>query len=112
MLPKLRGRKMTMKGFLCFIPGLFRVFGGVASAWEFPRLALSPQNLQHPFTADDGEDVDIVTGSQFHGLKTFANLPYMNCLSDAEAEGKKYDIAILGAPFDTVSALLPVRDLI
>lgn len=102
---------MMMKVFFCFIPGLFGVSGGVASAWEFPRLALSPQNLQHPFSADDGEDIDIVTRSQFNGLKTFANLPYMNCLSDEEAERKKYDIAILGAPFDTVSALLPARSL-
>ncbi|KAK8043613.1 agmatinase 1 [Apiospora rasikravindrae] len=50
----------------------------------------------------DDDDVDIVTGSQFHGLRTYANLPYVNCLSEAEAEkGQKYDIAILGAPFDT-----------
>ncbi|KAK1767049.1 arginase family protein [Phialemonium atrogriseum] len=78
------------------------VIGGVAAAWEFPRLALSPGNVQHPFSLDDDDgDVDIVTGSQFSGLKTFANLPYVNCFSDEEAENKKYDIAILGAPFDT-----------
>ncbi|KAI0882232.1 arginase [Annulohypoxylon maeteangense] len=46
-------------------------------------------------------DVDIVTGSQFRGLATYANLPYLNCLSDNETEGNPYDIAILGAPFDT-----------
>lgn len=80
------------------------VIGGVAAAWEFPRLALSPGNDQRPFSLDDDDgDVDIVTGSQFSGLKTFANLPYVNCFSDEEAENKKYDIAILGAPFDTVS---------
>ncbi|CCC09222.1 unnamed protein product [Sordaria macrospora k-hell] len=37
----------------------------------------------------------------FHGLKTFGNLPYVKCFSDEEAACKKYDIAILGAPFDT-----------
>jgi agmatinase len=74
-----------------------------AIAWEFPRLGLKPQEHgQHRFSLDDKDDIDIVTGSQFHGLKTFANLPYVNCFSDAEAKGKKYDIAILGAPFDTV----------
>ncbi|KAI1089880.1 arginase [Rostrohypoxylon terebratum] len=50
---------------------------------------------------DINGDIDIVTGSQFNGLVTYANLPYLNCLSDKEAEGNKYDIAILGAPFDT-----------
>lgn len=50
----------------------------------------------------NADDVDIVSGSQFHGLRTYANLPYINCLSDAEANENKYDIAILGAPFDTV----------
>jgi hypothetical protein len=41
----------------------------------------------------------------FFGLGTFANLSYVNCLSP-NTEGGRYDIAILGAPFDTVSPLL------
>lgn len=90
-----------MREFFYFVLG---GFAGVGTAWEFPRLALSPQHAQHPFSLHGGEDVDIVTDSQFSGLTTFANLPYVNCFSDKEAEGKKYDIAILGAPFDTVSA--------
>lgn len=54
------------------------------------------------------DDIDIVTGSQFRGLQTFANLPYVNALSDEEAEkGIKYDIAILGAPFDTSTSGRP-----
>jgi agmatinase len=44
------------------------------------------------------EDADI-TGAKFAGLTTFANLPYVHCLDKAGSE--KYDIAILGAPFDT-----------
>lgn len=48
---------------------------------------------------DDG--VDIITGSDFAGLTTFANLPYANCFVDEVIEA--YDVAILGAPFDTVS---------
>lgn len=75
-----------------------------AAAWEFPRVAFSPQpNSQHRISLEDKDDIDIVTGSQFRGLKTFANMPYVNCFSDTESKGKKYDIAVLGAPFDTVS---------
>jgi agmatinase len=48
------------------------------------------------------EKVDIVSGSQFSGLTTFAHLPYVNCFVDSEAESTPYDIAFLGAPFDTV----------
>lgn len=75
----------------------------IAIAWEFPRLALFDLKPgQYVISADNGPDIDITTGSQFHGLKTFANVPYVNCFSDQEAAAKKYDIAILGAPFDTV----------
>ena len=74
-----------------------------AAAWEFPRLApFDFKPGQDVISANNGPDVDITTGSQFHGLKTFANLPYVNCFLDQEAAAKKYDIAILGAPFDTV----------
>ena len=52
-------------------------------------------------------DVDISTGSDFYGLTTFANLPYGKCfVDDWSPEGEDaYDIAILGAPFDTVSPM-------
>ncbi|KAJ4414157.1 hypothetical protein N0V85_003276 [Neurospora sp. IMI 360204] len=64
---------------------------------------VSSNNRQHPISLNDPsvDDVDILTGSQFHGLKTFGSLPYVNCFSDEEAASKKYDIAVLGAPFDT-----------
>lgn len=55
-----------------------------------------------PYTGVD-DDVDIVSGSPFNGLTTYGNLPYLKCISDEEVGDKKYDIAILGAPFDTVS---------
>ncbi len=48
------------------------------------------------------DDVDIVTGSAFSGLTTYAHLPYINCFVEKDGV-EKYDIAILGAPFDTVS---------
>ncbi|KAL4764673.1 agmatinase [Aspergillus foveolatus] len=47
------------------------------------------------------KNIDIVSGSQFSGLTTFAHIPYVNCFIDSEAESTSYDIAILGAPFDT-----------
>jgi agmatinase len=44
-----------------------------------------------------------VSQAKFAGLTTYANLPYVHCLAP-EGEGvEKFDIAILGAPFDTVS---------
>ncbi|KAI1103603.1 arginase [Jackrogersella minutella] len=65
-------------------------------AWKFPEKL----PFQRPSLGLD-DNIDIVTGSQFNGLATYANLPYLNCLSDKEVDGNKYDIAILGAPFDT-----------
>jgi agmatinase len=43
--------------------------------------------------------------SDFAGLSTYANLPYVHCTSTAEVEA--YDIAILGAPFDTATTGRP-----
>ena len=51
------------------------------------------------------EDVDISTGSAFAGLTTYANLPYVHCLADEKEKLQLYDIAVLGAPFDTVSEI-------
>jgi hypothetical protein len=48
------------------------------------------------------EAIDISTGSAFAGLTTYANLPYVHCLAPEDEEVERYDIAILGAPFDTV----------
>jgi len=43
-----------------------------------------------------------VSSANFAGLTTFANLPYSHCLAKDAAEAGVYDVAILGAPFDTV----------
>ncbi|RAL14319.1 agmatinase [Aspergillus homomorphus CBS 101889] len=74
-----------------------------ASAREItfpPIAAINPTN-QYALLNNDhniNHPIDIVTGSQFSGLTTFANLPYANCIAD---EDTKFDIAFLGAPFDT-----------
>ena len=80
----------TMAGF-----GIF-----VQPTWSslHPILDVSQQPLM------GYDDIDIVTGSQFNGLTTFANLPYVNCFVEGEVE--EHDVAILGAPFDTVSLSL------
>ncbi|OGM47343.1 agmatinase 1 [Aspergillus bombycis] len=71
----------------------------VAREIVFPPIAAIHGSGQVPLGKEDS--VDIVTGSQFSGLTTFANLPYVNCLVDDQAQSTPYDIAILGAPFDT-----------
>lgn len=51
-----------------------------------------------------------ISQPMFAGLSTYANLPYVHCLATEGVEVEKFDIAILGAPFDTVS--LPVSLII
>jgi agmatinase len=76
-----------------------------AREWEFPHAPSLP-SAQNPLgRLSGGSDIDIEYGSQFHGLTTYGNIPYINCFSDKALEGtenNQYDIAILGAPFDTV----------
>lgn len=43
--------------------------------------------------------------AKFGGLSTFAHLPYVHCLAADTEDVEKFDIAVLGAPFDTVSHL-------
>ncbi|TVY16228.1 putative agmatinase [Lachnellula arida] len=51
---------------------------------------------------DGGTQADSV----FSGISTFGRLPYFPCLASDEA---KYDIAFIGAPFDTGTSYRPVR---
>ena len=44
-----------------------------------------------------------ISQAKFAGLTTYANLPYVHCLAPEGQQVEKFDIAILGAPFDTVS---------
>lgn len=50
-----------------------------------------------------GYDFLDLSQPKFAGLSTYANLPYVHCLAKEGEEVEKFDIAILGAPFDTVS---------
>ena len=79
---------------------LWLPFSADAREITFPPVS-GIERFQQPLTNDDS--VDIVTGSGFSGLMTFANLPYANCFTTSDVDPYEYDIAILGAPFDTVS---------
>ena len=80
-----------------------------ATAWAreivFPEISAT-DSYQRPL-GNSLDHIDIITGSQFSGLTTFAHLQYVNCFVDGPASDK-YDIAVLGAPFDTVSRPLGV----
>lgn len=48
-----------------------------------------------------GPDKDaLLEFEKYSGLSTFSNLPWVHCLSP-EGHVEKYDVAFLGAPFDT-----------
>lgn len=49
-----------------------------------------------------------ISHAKFGGLSTYANLPYVHCLAPSDEEVEKFDIAILGAPFDTVRGSHPI----
>jgi agmatinase len=51
-----------------------------------------------------------ISQAKFAGMTTYANLPYVHCLAAEGEEVEQFDIAVLGAPFDTVS--LPFRLLV
>ncbi|PWY75109.1 arginase family protein [Aspergillus heteromorphus CBS 117.55] len=66
----------------------------------FPPIAAIPNpSTQYPLGHES--TIDITTGSQFSGLTTFANLPYVNCFIEDDSPLNSYDIAFIGAPFDT-----------
>ncbi|KAF1919945.1 arginase family protein [Ampelomyces quisqualis] len=70
----------------------------------------SAREVVFPPTSGYATDDQIILGgyndpdishAKFGGLNTFANLPYVHCLAKEGEEVEKFDIAILGAPFDT-----------
>lgn len=82
-------------------------------AFLFQSLAMAWRPDTHQVTLNDqghdglqGQDMDFEDSHYYYGIRTFANLPYVNCFSDREIQDRKYDIAVIGAPHDTVSVLL------
>ena len=80
--------------------GVFQSSDDVLSRFDAHVLGMSRLDA-----LNDHSSLDISSGSKFNGLNTFANLPYVHCLNKSQAI-EAYDIAILGAPFDTVGAPL------
>ena len=50
------------------------------------------------------DDMDFLDSGYYYGISTFAHTRYVNCYSNADSKDNLYDIAILGAPHDTVSS--------
>ena len=69
----------------------------------FPPVAAVQANGQSVLTTEHDA---LVESREYSGLSTYANLPFVHCLSE-EKEIEKYDIAILGAPFDTGTTARP-----
>lgn len=66
----------------------------------FPRLG----SWQHAYAYQSplsNSEPDLLGDTAFNGLTTFAHLPYVPCMA-SDYSGDGYDIAFLGAPFDTV----------
>ncbi len=82
----------------------------VAHEVVFPPVVPSQANLQgqsgqYRYSIESEKDA-FVEFERYAGLTTFANLPWVHCLSPNEqVEG--YDIAFLGAPFDTGTTARP-----
>ncbi|OHW93979.1 arginase family protein [Colletotrichum incanum] len=76
-------------------------------AWKLPHSAFvnfeSPHGNQIPISLTDDTELGTFGASSFAGLRTFANLPFIDCFSDQNTRDHKYDIAVFGAPHDTVS---------
>src|SRR5438067_592241 len=71
---------------------------------SFPPIAAVHPNGQLPQYSISNEG-GYHQPSEFAGLTTYANLPFVHCTSNEDAE--PYDIAILGAPFDTATTARP-----
>lgn len=68
----------------------------------------SVSGVQSPLlNGDDDAIAAFPELNAYAGLTTFANSRWVHCLADGEVE--KFDIAFLGAPFDTVRLLSTAR---
>lgn len=93
-----------------FLPVLLLLPLVLAREITFPPVSGYQHPLHGPGTGTGLGSFDTLgAGGAFAGLTTFANLPYVHCLGDQNAGAERFDVAFLGAPFDTVS--LPTRML-
>jgi hypothetical protein len=86
----------------------------ILRAFLIALLLLTCEAHQKPFwVEDDSHDTSpqfTLSGTsgepimaEYAGITTFAHLPFVNCLNPTYVEEakEKFDIAIIGAPFDT-----------
>jgi len=60
---------------------------------------------KYPYQATYPGDDSVTADSIFSGITTFARLPWVQCLGKDKGEG--FDIAFIGAPFDTGTSYRP-----
>jgi agmatinase len=77
----------------------------LATSREIVFPPLNPLQAPLDTLSSPGQD-SALRADKFAGLTTFANLPWVHCLSDSD-DVEKYDIAVLGAPFDTSTTARP-----
>ncbi|KAK1056056.1 hypothetical protein LTR74_015194 [Friedmanniomyces endolithicus] len=87
---------------LLLLAAAFASLSGLATA----HTAAETEHTQEPFVGWTQNDLDAKWGTDwgFSGISTFAHLPHTRCLQHPETP---YDIAILGAPFDTAVSYRP-----
>ena len=92
---------MLFHSFL--VLSLFRIVSAKQKPFWIEHESPSPNSEHELFT----EPNDIVTA--YAGITTFAHLPFINCLNPVyeEEAREKFDIAIVGAPFDTTVTYRP-----
>ena len=82
------------------------IAAGLLSLVQSREISFPPAaGIQHPLEGSYQHSLDAgldITPPYFSDLTTYANLPYVHCLASEKEEVEKYDIAILGSPFDTV----------
>lgn len=74
------------------------VFGDQKPFWVEDKSQFNPDNYFSSLVGKDDEN-----GWSYMGITTFAHLPFINCLDPTYADeaNEQFDIAIVGAPFDT-----------
>lgn len=82
--------------------------GYVKYPWQAPPTGFGdgpPRPVPPPSRADPPP---VTADSVFSGITTFAHLPWQRCLAPASTSAQApFDIAILGAPFDTSTSYRP-----
>lgn len=86
-------------------PGQLILIGLLASGHAFQQTSGTQRvlsNYHAKFWNYEGDDAIDISEIQYSEPSTFAGIPYVRCLNNDTAQDALYDIAVLGAPLDTV----------